>query len=59
MVGQHGTSGGNPFSPTIHQPLSRTFCWLAKPYGLANYKLCYIQRLLNIEKSGEQDQERS
>ena len=29
--------------------------WLAKLYGLANQKLCYIQMLLNIEKSGEQD----
>ena len=27
--------------------------WLAKAYGLANQKLCYIQMLLNIEKSGE------
>ena len=26
---------------------------------LANQKLCYIQILLNIEKSGEQDQESS
>ena len=33
--------------------------WLAKPYILANQKLCYIQMLLNIEKSGEQDKERS
>ena len=29
---------------------------LAKPYGLANQMLCYIQMLLTIEKSGEQDQ---
>ena len=29
--------------------------WLAKQYGLANQKLCYIQMLLNMEKSGEQD----
>ena len=29
--------------------------WLAKPYGLANQKLCYIQMFLNIENSGEQD----
>ena len=29
--------------------------WLAKPYGLANQKSCYIQMLLNIEKSVEQD----
>ena len=28
-------------------------------YGLANQKLCYIQMLLNIEKSGEQDKESS
>ena len=28
---------------------------MAKSYGLANQKLCYIQMLLNIEKnSGEQ-----
>ena len=33
--------------------------WLAKPYGLANQKMCYIQMLLNIEKSGEWDKERS
>ena len=25
--------------------------WLAKPYGLANQKLRYIQMLLDIEKS--------
>ena len=31
--------------------------WLAKPYGLANQKLYYIQLWLNIEKSGEQGQE--
>ena len=30
---------------------------MAKPYGLANQKLCYVQMLLNVEKSGEQDQE--
>ena len=30
--------------------------WLAKPYGLANPKLCYIQMLLNVKKkSAEQD----
>ena len=29
--------------------------WLAKPYGLANQRLCYFQRLLDIEKSGEQE----
>ena len=34
-------------------------CCLAKPYGLANQKLCYIITMLNIEKSGEQDKERS
>ena len=29
---------------------------MAKPYGLANPKLCYIQVLLNTEKkSGDQD----
>ena len=33
--------------------------WLAKPYGLANQKLCYIQMLLDRDKSGEQDWERS
>ena len=33
--------------------------WLAKLYALANHKLCYIQRLINIEKSVEQDKERS
>ena len=33
--------------------------WLAKPYGLANQRLCYIQMLLNIEKSGKYDKERS
>ena len=32
---------------------------MAKLYGLANQKLCYIQMLLNIEKSREQGQERS
>ena len=26
---------------------------MAKQYGLANQNLCYIQILLNIEKSGE------
>ena len=31
--------------------------WLAKPYRLANQKLCYIQMRLNIEKSGEQGRE--
>ena len=31
---------------------------MAKPYGLANQKLCYIQVLQNIEKFGEQDKER-
>ena len=29
--------------------------WLAKPYDLANQKLCYIQMLRNTEKYGEQD----
>ena len=29
--------------------------WLAKPYAFANQKLYYIQMLLNLEKSGEQD----
>ena len=33
--------------------------WLAKPYTLANEKLYYIQMLRNIEKSEEQDYERS
>ena len=32
---------------------------MAKPYALANQKLCYIQVPLNIEKSGEQDKEKS
>ena len=32
---------------------------LAKPYGLANQKLCYIQMLLIKEISGEQAKERS
>ena len=31
---------------------------LAKPCGLANRKLCYIQMLLDIERIGEQDKER-
>ena len=31
---------------------------MAKPYGLANQKLGYIQMFLNIEKSGQQDKER-
>ena len=30
---------------------------LAKRYSLANQKLYYIQMLLNVEKSEEQDQE--
>ena len=30
---------------------------LAKLYALANQKLCYIQMLLNTEKSGEQDED--
>ena len=34
-------------------------CRLAKPYGLANQKLCYIQMIVKIEKFGEQDKERS
>ena len=32
---------------------------MAKPYGLANQKLWYIQMFLAIEKSGEEDKERS
>ena len=32
---------------------------MAKPYGLANQKLCDIQMLLNIELFGEFDFERS
>ena len=32
---------------------------MAKLYGLVNQKLCYIQILLNIENSGEQNKERS
>ena len=57
----------------IHKPFAKTFfvffskickfeCnnfWLAKPYGLANQKLYYLQMLLIIEKSGEQNKERS
>ena len=31
--------------------------WLAKPHGLANQKVCYIQVFLKIEKSGEKDKE--
>ena len=31
--------------------------WLAKPYGLANQKLCYIQIVLNIDQFWEQDKE--
>ena len=30
---------------------------MAKPNGLANQKLCYIQMPLDIEKSGEQEKE--
>ena len=30
-----------------------------EPYRSANQKLCFIQVLISIEKSGEQDQERS
>ena len=54
-----------PYSPTI---LKRFFVflskvckleynnfWLAKPYGSASQKLCFIQTLLNIEKSIAQD----
>ena len=37
--------------------MQHNFC-LAKPYGLAKQKLCYIQMLLNTEKSGERDKER-
>ena len=33
--------------------------WLAKSYGLASQKLCYIRMRWNIEKSGEQDKEGS
>ena len=54
----------NPNSPTI---LKKILClshqdfviwklhnfWLAKPHGLANQKLCYIQMLLNEEKNLE------
>ena len=32
---------------------------MAKPDGLVNQKLCYIQMLLNIENSGERDEEHS
>ena len=32
---------------------------MTKPYGLVNQKLCYIQMLLDIEKSGEEDKDRS
>ena len=32
---------------------------MAKPYSLANPKLCYIPMLLNTEKSEEYDKERS
>ena len=33
--------------------------WNVTKLLIGNQKLCYIQMLLNIEKSGEQDQERS
>ena len=32
---------------------------MAKPYGLANQKMCYIQMPLNIGNSREQDKEQS
>ena len=32
---------------------------MAKPYGLASQKLCYIQMLLDNNKNGEQDQKYS
>ena len=55
-----------PYSPTVLKNILCLFLqdlwiwmqdnfWLAKPYGLANQKLCYIQMQLNIEKSVEQD----
>ena len=47
---QHSLS----FSPRFCEiGCNRTADWLNhKPYGLVNRKLCYIQMLLNIEKSG-------
>ena len=35
------------------------YFWLTKLYDLVNQKLCYIQMLLNAEKSVEQDLELS
>ena len=32
---------------------------MAKPYGLANQKLCYIKMLLHTEISGKYDKEHS
>ena len=33
--------------------------WLAKLYGLANQKWYYFQMLLNLDKSGEQEEHSS
>ena len=46
-----------PYSPTV---LKNYLCFLLQdlqfePYGLANQKLCYIQMLLNVEKSRQQN----
>ena len=43
-----GTFECNTTSDRLNRMVTRT-------YGLANQKLCCIQMLLNIEKSGEQD----
>ena len=53
-----------PYSPTILKNILCCFVqdlqigmehnfWFAKLNGLANQKLCYIQMLLHIEKSGD------
>ena len=42
------------FSPTFVNSIVTQPLKFAKPYGLVNQKLCYIQMLLNVEKSGEQ-----
>ena len=47
------SSGNWLIRVSIHQPFSRKFWhnfWLAKPYSLANQKLCYNEMPLNIKK---------
>ena len=39
----------------IIPPQNECFLGILEPYGLANQRLCYIQMLLNIEKSGGHD----